>query len=78
MYARFGAEAVGKTPFNKEFVPPDWDGVNDYPVVAMIFPKTVGEAARLFTKRIIKLNELRNFDKYDELLRYRDKLLHSK
>ena len=85
LYARFGAKAVGKTPFNREYAPDDWKALPDgderkqeYPVVAMIFPKKVTDGVKLWKdENPIKVDKLRNFDDYDELLRYRDSLLHS-
>lgn len=77
LYARFGAVAAGRTPFNADYAPPDWNGKDRFDIVAMIFPKTAREAAKRFMKRTIKLEEIRLFDDYEEMLKYRDGLLHS-
>lgn len=83
LYARFGARVVGKTPFNREYAPADWLALPDgdprkkeYPVVAMIFPRSVKESVRLWkTRGPIHLDRVRQFDSYDELINYRDSLL---
>ena len=83
LYARFGARVVGKTPFNREYAPADWLALPDgdprkkeYPVVAMIFPRSVKESVRLWkTRGPIDLDSVRQFDSYDELINYRDDLL---
>lgn len=74
IYARFGGEAVGKTPFNKEYAPEGWDGVSEFPVVAMIFPKSVREVANIYNKRnVIDLEKVKTFKNYEKMLLYRDK-----
>ena len=83
LYARFGAKAVGKTPFNRDYAPDDWKAIPDgdqrkqeYPVVAMIFPKKVTDGVSLWNKGAeIKLSKVRYFSDYEEMLRYRDSLL---
>lgn len=83
IYARFGAEAVGRTPFNREYAPEAWkllpDGdprKQEYDVVAMIFPKSVRESVKLWDKgRKIDLDTIRLFGDYDEMLKFRDSLL---
>lgn len=74
IYARFGGEAVGKTPFNKEYAPEGWDGVSELPVVAMIFPKSVREVANIYNKgNVIDLEKVKTFKNYEKMLLYRDK-----
>lgn len=74
---------MGKTPFSRECAPDAWKALADgderkqeYPVVAMRFPKSVRESVKLWEKlKPINLDELRVFEDYDEMLRYRDSLL---
>ena len=55
------------------------DGVSKAPVVAMIFPRTIQEIARKYKKGVqIDIDTLKEFEEYDELLKYRDGLLHHK
>lgn len=83
IYARFGAEAVGRTPFNREYAPDAWkllpDGdprKKEYDVVAMIFPKSVKESVDLWKSLdTIKLSEVKLFGDYDEMIKFRDSLL---
>ena len=83
LYARFGAKAVGKTPFNREYAPDDWKALPDgderkqeYPVVAMIFPKKVTDGVNMWKKLDPQdLNTLKEFTEYDDLIKYRDDLL---
>ncbi|MDN4754652.1 hypothetical protein QYZ87_09005 [Porphyromonadaceae bacterium W3.11] len=71
------------TTFSRDYAPDDWKALADtdprkkeYPVVAMIFPKSVKESLKKWGKLPpIKIEELRVFDDYDELLQYRDRML---
>lgn len=83
IYRRFGAEAVGRTPFNREYAPPAWKALPDgdprkqeWDVVAMIFPKSVRESVKLWYKDArVDLSTIRLFDDYEEMLKFRDSLL---
>lgn len=83
IYRKFGAEAVGRVKFNREYAPDAWkllpDGdprKKEYDVVAMIFPKSVKESVDLWKSLdTIKLSEVKLFGDYDEMIKFRDSLL---
>lgn len=83
IYRKFGAEAVGRVKFNREYAPDAWkllpDGdprKKEYDVVAMIFPKSVKESVDLWKSLdTIKLSEVKLFGDYDEMIKSRDSLL---
>lgn len=85
LYARFGAEAVGKVPFSEAYAPAAWKALPDGdprkerpPVVAMIFPANVRDALARWDKDAwIKVELIeKTFSDYDAMIAYRDSLLH--
>lgn len=76
MYARYGGVVTGKTPFNKEYAPPGWDG-SEFPVVAMYMPRTLtGVINRYNPKPNISLSSVKTFRSYDKMLADRDRKMN--
>lgn len=74
IYARYGAKATGKIPFNKEYAPSDWDGKSEYPVVAMKFPESVDKSIKYYNRNVfIDMKKVKAFDDYEKMLLDRDK-----
>lgn len=74
IYARYGAKATGKIPFNKEYAPSDWDGKSEYPVVAMKFPESVDKSIKYYNRNVfIDMKTVKAFDDYEKMLLDRDK-----
>ena len=74
IYARYGAKATGKIPFNKEYAPSDWDGKSEYPVVAMSFPNKVKKVISSYDEAaFIEMKKVKAFDDYEKMLLDRDK-----
>jgi hypothetical protein len=76
IYARYGATATGKVPFNKDYAPSDWDGKSEYPVVAMKFPESVDKSIKYYNRNVsIDIEKVKTFDDYEKMLLDRDKRL---
>lgn len=76
IYARYGATATGKVPFNKDYAPSDWDGKSEYPVVAMKFPESVDKSIKYYNRNVfIDMKKVKAFDDYEKMLLDRDKRL---
>ena len=80
MYAAYGARATGRTPFNEEHAPDDWNREDGKPdVVAMILPSSLDEVIKAYDKgRTIDLSKVRVFngeDGYTDMIADRDHLL---
>lgn len=76
IYARYGAIATGKVPFNKDYAPSDWDGKSEYPVVAMKFPESVDKSIKYYNRNVfIDMKKVKTFDDYEKMLLDRDKRL---
>ena len=84
LYARFGAKPAGKVPFNRDYAPDDWKALPDGdprkiepPVIAMVFPKKVKSSVKMWSeyRDISYLDIVREFDDYDEMLKFRDSFL---
>nr|DAY10090.1 MAG TPA: minor capsid protein [Caudoviricetes sp.] len=74
IYARYGAKATGKIPFNKEYAPSDWDGKSEYPVVAMKFPESIDKSIKYYNRNVfIDMKKVKAFDDYEKMLLDRDK-----
>ena len=74
IYARYGAKATGKIPFNKEYAPSDWDGKSEYPVVAMKFPDKIKKVITSYDEAaFIEMKKVKVFDDYEKMLLDRDK-----
>lgn len=74
IYARYGAKATGKIPFNKEYAPSDWDGKSEYPVVAMKFPDKIKKVITSYDEAaFIEMKKVKAFDDYEKMLLDRDK-----
>lgn len=74
IYARYGAKATGKIPFNKEYAPNDWDGKSEYPVVAMKFPDKIKKVITSYDEAaFIEMKKVKAFDDYEKMLLDRDK-----
>lgn len=76
IYARYGATATGKVPFNKDYAPSDWDGKSEYPVVAMKFPESIDRSIKYYNRNVsIDIEKVKTFDDYEKMLLDRDKRL---
>lgn len=74
IYARYGAKATGKIPFNKDYAPSDWDGKSEYPVVAMKFPESIDKSIKYYNRNVfIDMKKVKAFDDYEKMLLDRDK-----
>lgn len=78
MYARFGAKATGKTPFNEQYAPDDWDGVSHPYIVAMKVPtldtivKNYDHEARVDLDKVRTFRDDARESGYDKMITARD------
>lgn len=77
MYARYGAKATGKTPFNEEYAPDGWDRSMGKPdVVAMTLPSSLDELVKSYDKNAkVNMGRVRSFSDYDKMIDHRDSVL---
>lgn len=68
MYAKFGAVPTGKTNFNEEFAPHDWDGHSKPPIVAMRLPDNLSDVVKSYNPGVrIRLNRVRYYKDYEAM-----------
>lgn len=74
LYARYGAKATGRTPFNEEYKPDGWDISKGKPdVVAMTLPSSLDELIKSYKpKAEINMSRVRKFPDYDSMIDDRD------